>query len=145
MPEAIMIHVPENFFGHGHNAKMIIPYETWANEREKAFRRFYESMGAKSGHDDYSCFYHFISSCPGPEVEKNIQYIYICFRGQVQYKALLVNFMRNAIVDLPTYQHLTPRNWCVTTGPVVKPAEPILLKDVWKGARQGFRYTKELF
>lgn len=152
IPEAIMLHVPENFFGHGYDEAGFanagydeaykVSYETYSNQREQVFRRFYESMG-NGGDED--CFYHFISTCPAKELADGIMHVYVCFRGKVQYKAILVKFMVNEIVDLPTYKHLTPRNWCITTGPVEKPPEDILLKDVWKGARQGFRYTKNIF
>ena len=124
---AIMINVLDAFFKHDGKIK---------GDREEAFRRFYESMGELPGVNDDSCFYHFISTVPTLEV----QYVYVCFKGKIQYKALLVQFLKNQPVMLPTYQHPMPRNWCITTGPVVK--APFELTQ--KGFR-GFRYCKELF
>lgn len=138
MPEAIMIHVPEAFFKHKNGEG----FGETDSDREEAFRRFYETMHKRS---DETCFYHFISSCPATDIAEHITHIYVCFKGKVQYKAILVKFMRNQPVHDGDYHHPEPRDWCVTTGPVEKPKEDILLSDVWKGARQGFRYTKELF
>lgn len=136
IPEAIMIHVPEAFFDHKNEEG----FGSSDIEREELFRRFYETMEERD-----SCFYHFISTCPSHDIAEHITHIYVCFKGKVQYKAILVKFMRNEPVYDGDYHHPEPRNWCVTTGPVIKPAEDILLKDVWKGARQGFRYTKDIF
>lgn len=127
IPDAILINVPDAFFKHEGKIK---------GDREQAFRRYYETMGSLPGLDDDACFYHFISSIPTIEV----QWVYVCFRGYVQYKAILVKFMRNEPVMLATYQHPRPRNWCVTTGPVIKAPEQISMKGF-----RGFKYTKELF
>ena len=126
LPDSIMINVPEAFFQH--QGKIV-------GDREAAFRRFYELMGTSEMPED-SAFYHFISSIPTLE----ILHVFVCFKGFVQYKAILVEFLRNEPVMLADYQHPEPRNWCVTTGPVIKAPEGI----VQKGFR-GFRYCKDLF
>jgi hypothetical protein len=125
-PEAIMINVPEAFFKH--KGKIV-------GDREKHFRAFYEAMGTSKLPEE-SCFYHFISTVPTHQV--NI--VFVCFRGFVQYKAIIVEFLKNKPVMLADYQHPKPRNWAVTTGPVVKAPEGM----VQKGFR-GFRYCKKLF
>ena len=122
IPDAIMINVPEAFFKH--QGKIV-------GDREEAFRRLYETMGQRGGDD---CFYHFISSVPTVE---DIMHVYVCFKGFIQYKAILVKFMKAEAVDLPSYQH-PARDWCVTTGPVVKPKEPVPQKGF-----RGFRYCRE--
>lgn len=127
IPEAILINVPDAFFNHKGKIE---------GDREIAFRKFYEQMGKSDNSED--CFYHFISSIPTVE---QIQYVYVCFKGYVQYRAILVQFLRNQPVMLPGYQHPEPRNWCVTTGPVIKALEN---NFPMKGFR-GFKYTKQLF
>lgn len=124
-PYAIMINVPEAFFKHNGKIK---------GDREEAFRRFYENMGHAAFEHD--CFYHFISSIPKHEV----QFVYVCFRGYVQYKALLVQFLKNQPVNLPGYSH-PARDWCVTTGPVVKAPKG----EFPQKGFQGFRYSEQLF
>ncbi len=120
-----MINVPIAFFEH--EGKIV-------GDRELAFRAHYESMGAEVNPD--GTFYHFISSIPTHEIER----IYICFKGMVQYKAFIVEFLRNQPVMLHDYQHPEPRNWVVTTGPVEKAPAGM----VQKGFR-GFRYCDKLF
>jgi len=127
IPEAIMINVPNAFFEH--DGKIV-------GDRELAFRRYYEWMGTARDKEGEGSFYHFISSVPAVET---ITTVYVCFKGYVQYKAILVKFMKNEPVDLPDYKH-PARDWCVTTGPVVKAPEGM----VKKGFR-GFQYTRELF
>lgn len=125
-PAGIMINVPEAFFKH--KGKM-------EGDREEGFRRFYESMGRPGDFED-DCFYHFISSVP---TFTDFTEVYVCFRGFIQYKAILVKFLKNQPVELPGYSHPAPRDWCITTGPVVKaPAGEFPQKGF-----QGFRYVKE--
>lgn len=128
IPEHIMINVPEAFFKHDGQIK---------GNREAAFRRFYESMG-KPGDFENSCFYHFISSVPTIQVG----HVYVCFKGFVQYKAIVVQFLKNQPVHLQeeNYHHPESRDWCITTGPVIKAPEGLVQKGF-----QGFRYCKELF
>lgn len=121
-PAAILTNVPKAYFHDGGAPVM----------KEAAFRRFYESMG----YDNESCFYHFISGVPVHPV----QHVYICFGGFVQYKAIVVEFLKNQPISLPNFDHPFPRNWMITTGPVVK-APPGMVQ---RGFR-GFRYTKHLF
>ena len=83
-----------------------------------------------------TCFYHFISTIPVHEVTT----VYVCFKGRVQYKAIVVQFLRMQSVMLDDYQHPEPRNWVVTTGPVVKAPEGMMQKGF-----RGFRYCGELF
>jgi hypothetical protein len=128
-PEYIMINVPEAFFRH--EGKIM-------GDREMAFRKFYEGMGSDDPIVYGDCFYHFISTIPTHW--KNLIAIYVCFRGFVQYKAIIVDFLKNQPVMLETYQHPDPRNWVITTGPVEK-APPGMIQ---KGFR-GFRYTHKLF
>ncbi len=148
LPEAILINIPESYFLHGFNMPSYFQapnnYKRYKKEREQhkarreaAFRRFYETMHKRS---DQDCFYHFISSCPAEEIAKNIQFVYVCFQGFVQYKALLVEFRRNQAIDEPNYKHPEPRDWCITTGPVVKAPEGFAQQGF-----RGFRYTKDLF
>lgn len=126
IPDSILINVPNAFFLH--EGKI-------TGDREAAFRRFYEAMGTAELSSD-AAFYHFMGAIPTIE----IQHIFVCFKGLVQYKAILVEFLRNQPVMLHDYQHPEPRNWCVTTGPVIKAPFEITQKGF-----QGFRYTKELF
>lgn len=116
-PDAIMINVPEGFFRD-------------TQYREESFRRYYESMG-KPGNED-GCFYHWISTIPVQDVTT----VYVCFRGKVQYKAFLVEKIKNGR-PRPEWEQ---RNWIVTTGPVEKP--PV---DIPQRGFRGFRYTKNLF
>jgi hypothetical protein len=125
-PEAIMINVPDAFFKHDGKIK---------GDREEHFRRFYECMGTGELPED-SCFYHFISTVPVHEVTT----VFVCFKGHIQYKAIVVQFLKKQPVMLKDYQHPEPRNWCVTTGPVVKAPEGMLQKGF-----RGFRYCKMLF
>lgn len=116
IPDSIMINVPENFFVHNYSLACPIDKKKWMDRREQAFRHHYEAMGVGEINED-SCFYHFISSVP---VLDELLYVYVCFRGFIQYRAILVQFLKNQPVMLPTYQHPEPRDWCITTGPVVK-------------------------
>jgi hypothetical protein len=139
LPEAIMINIPTGYFNHLYDElDTTKTLSEWQNLREKAFRHFYESMGSQIEPD--RCFYHFISTCPSADIEPHITSVYVCFRGFVQYKAILVKFMRNQPVMLPDYKHPEPRNWCVTTGPVIKAPSEISIKGF-----RGFRYTEHLF
>lgn len=113
-PEAIMINVPESFIKeHG----------------QAAFRRMYERLG--DDHED-DCFYHFISTIPKHEVT----HAFICFLGKVQYKAIVVEYLKNGTpdVDMPT------RNYLVVTGPMIEPPFEIPQRGF-----RGFRYCKMLF
>ncbi len=144
VPDAIMINIPLGFFTHGYDAAT----EKLKNEanrttelqhratRETMFRRFYEQMGNYTSHSENDCFYHFIGTVPVHPVTT----VFVCFNGFVQYKAIIVEFLRNQPVMLPTYQHPEPRNWMITTGPVVKAPHDIPQKGF-----RGFRYTKMLF
>lgn len=118
-PEAIMINVPESFFlqrGEG---------------TEEIFRRYYESMGQPG--NEGGCFYHWISTCPKHDVTT----VYVCFRGKVQYKAILVDRLKNK----SPFEGWEQRDYVVTTGPVVKPPEEIIQRGF-----RGFRYLyKHLF
>jgi hypothetical protein len=127
IPEAIMINVPEGFFKHDGKIE---------GDREEYFRRYYESMGTPQ--NEAGCFYHFISTIPTHH--KNITTIFICFKGKVQYKAIIVEFLKNKPVMLEDYEHPEPRNWVVTTGPVVKPT-----KDIPQKGFRGFRYCPMFF
>jgi hypothetical protein len=124
-PEAIMINVPEAFFAHDGKIK---------GDREQHFRAYYELMGSQLCQG--TTFYHFISTIPKHEVTT----VFVCFKGRVQYRAVLVEFLRNKPVMLVDYKHPEPRNWCVTTGPVVKAPEIIEQKGF-----RGFRYCKMIF
>lgn len=121
-----MINVPEAFFSHKGKIQ---------GDREKHFREFYESMGTDRLPSD-SCFYHFISTIPVHEVLT----AFVCFKGFVQYRAIIVKFLKMEPVFLPSYEHPEPRNWMVTTGPVIKAPTPIPMKGF-----RGFRYTNNLF
>jgi hypothetical protein len=143
--DSIMIHVPEAYFGHEFElVSSMRSYEQHKTNREHMFRRFYEQMGTVEEAEE-SCFYHFITKVPASPQCDLITTVYVCFLGKVQYKSILVKFIKNEPVMLPNYQHPEPRDWCVTTGPVQKPPHDILLSDVWKGMRQGFRYTHKIF
>lgn len=113
IPEAIMIHVPNSFF---------------MERSERAFRNYYEHMHLhKSG-----CFYHFISTVPVHEVTT----CYVCFHGKIQYKAVVVEYLRNT-KPFPDFEQ---RNWLVLTGPVEKPPHEIPMRGF-----RGFRYTQHLW
>ena len=128
-PEAIMINVPNAFFEE--KKQPILNWEA----KEKAFRIFYETMGMP-GNNEHGCFYHFISTVPVHRVTS----VYVCFKGKVQYKAVVVEYLRNQAVMLDGYEHPEPRNWVVTTGPVIKAPEGMIQKGF-----RGFRYCKNLF
>jgi hypothetical protein len=137
-----MINVPEAFFKHDFEEANLHKNEAnkwkikdWMEAREDMFRRFYETMGSRAEDD---CFYHFISSVPTHS--KDITHVFVCFRGFVQYKAIVVEFLKDKAVMLPSYEHPTPRDWVITTGPVVKAPAGM----VQKGFR-GFRYCDMLF
>jgi hypothetical protein len=115
-PEAIMINIPEAFF---------------KEKSEDAFRRYYEGMGHPGGLQD-ATFYHWISTVP----KHNVTHVYVCFKGRVQYKAILVEKIKN---ESP-FDGWEQRDYVVTTGPVIK--APVEM--VQRGFR-GFRYTKHLF
>ena len=121
-----MIHVPEAFFRH---------VGAIEDDREQALHRFYSNMG-KPGPNEFSCFYHFAGALPVHQV----QHVYVCWRGLVQYKAIIVELLHHQPVMLPDYQHPEPRNWIVTTGPVEQPPHPIPQKGF-----RGFRYTQHLW
>lgn len=125
-PEAIMINVPESFFSDKSRGPAV----------EHHFRMYYESM--EGGLETALCFYHFISCVPVHA--KNILHVYVCFRGFVRYRAIVVEFLKNQPVHVGTYHHDEPRDWVVTTGPVVKAPQGM----VQKGFR-GFRYCDKLF
>lgn len=115
-PEYILINVPANFF---------------KDNKEEAFRRFYESMGKR---DPNACFYHWISTIPVHK--KNLQGVYVCFAGKVQYRAILVDFIKNG----EPFEGWGIRNWMILTGPVVKAPENVIQMGF-----RGFRYCKQLF
>lgn len=119
-PEAIMINVPREFF---------------KRYTVKQFMKYYESMGQEGL--ESACFYHFISSIP---VSQDLSDIYICFLGRVVYKAKIVTFLKNESVTYDSGQVVGPRNWVVTTGPVVKPP-----KKISQEGFRGFRYCNQLF
>ncbi len=121
IPEAIMIHMPEDYFRESGYPEL----------KTALFRRFYEAMGTAEGEDD-RCFYHFIGHIPRHEVSR----VYVCFHGFVQYKAIIVQFLRDSIG--PGSQ--VPRNFIVTTGPVEKAPEGMIQKGF-----RGFRYSNHLF
>lgn len=127
VPEHIMINVPIAFFCE--------ESERRSAEKMQSFQRYYEMMG--KGIFENDCFYHFISRVPTLDT---ITHVYVCFDGFVQYKAILVQFLKNQPVMLHDYRHPEPRDWCITTGPIVKP--PFEIKQQ---GFQGFRYCKELF
>jgi hypothetical protein len=116
-PEALMIHMPEDYFNDGVN-------------KEELLRRYYETMGY--GNHEADCFYHFISSIPVHDVT----HVFVCFKGHVQYKAILVDKLRNQ----RPYPDWECRHYLVTTGPVIKAPEGM----VQRGFR-GFRYCRMLF
>lgn len=123
--DAIMIHMPNAFFKE----------EGYPRLKMASFRRFYETMGTADGDDD-RCFHHFIGQIPRQPVSR----VFVCFHGFVQYRAFVVEFIRNKPLILPGYSHPRPRNWMVTTGPVEKAPEGMIQKGF-----RGFRYTKNLF
>lgn len=125
IPEAIMIHMPEDYFREG----------GYPERKLQLFRRFYETMGTGSGEDE-RCFYHFIGHIPRHPINR----AFICFRGMVQYKAIIVEFLQNKPIKIPGYEHPRPRNWMVTTGPVERAPEGLIQPGF-----RGFRYTKNLF
>jgi len=118
IPPAIMINVPEVFI---------------KEKGERVFRRVYERMGMPGFEEE--CFYHFISNVPVHKVCS----AFVCFLGCIQYKVIVVDYLRNQPINLPGYQH-PARDWLVVTGPVI--AAPAGMMQ--KGFR-GFRYTQNLF
>ena len=131
IPESIMINVPYDYFCPDYFTRYNI--EKVRRDKELAFRRFYETMHTRED----ACFYHLISVVPAVDT---ITTVYVCFKGFVQYKAILVKFLKKEVFNLPGFHNECPRNWCVTTGPVVKAPEPIEQRGF-----RGFRYTQELF
>jgi len=117
LQDAIMINVPAAFF----KEKMTL----------LTFCRFYKEMNK---HEDYH-FYHFIATIPRAQVCD----IYICAHGRVVLKAKIVEFLRNEVVEFEDGPH-GPRNWVITTGPVVFAPHRIEQKGF-----RGFRYTQQLF
>lgn len=123
-PEAIMINVPAVFFRN----------EGCPIRKMIHFCRYYEAMG--SGHYENAVFCHFISSIPRHQVD----HVYICFAGRVVYRAILVEFQAKTRQPIPELEYPYPKNFCITTGPVIKAP----FKIIQRGFR-GFRYTKNLF
>lgn len=135
IPEAIMINVPETFFidkGKYHPVFSKSDYEAglyW-------FKQHYETMGTELNPE--GLFYHFISSVPVHQ--RYMTHVYICFGGLVQYKAIVVEFIKQSNCADRGFRNYPVRDWVVTTGPVIKAPEGM----VQKGFR-GFRYCKNLF
>lgn len=117
-PEAIMINVPESFFEE--------------KISQEGFERFYHSMNEREG----SCFHHFIATIPVHEVI----HVYVCYRGQVRFRANIAQFIRNGVPDIDDEELMIPRNWVTTCAPVV--AAPKVI--VQRGFR-GFRYCEKFF
>lgn len=135
IPHAIMINVPEAYFRDG----------GFPEKKEAAFRRYYETMGRQGREDE--CFHHWISGIPVHE--KNILEAFVCFRGAIQYKARVVEFRRNHTERFRVWDDVHecyaiyidgPRNWVITTGPVIPAPEFIPQKGF-----RGFRYVETIF
>jgi hypothetical protein len=128
-PEALLTNVPVSFFEDNNNqwspamplAKRMILFRDWYVQQTDS---------------DLPIFYHFISGKP----KQDVPVVFICWGGRVQVKCAIVDILVNQPLILPTYQHLQPRNWLVTGGPVI--AAPDIIAQ--PGFR-GFRYTKMLF
>lgn len=114
-PVAIMINIPEAFF---------------KDHDEMSFRRFYQAMGREPFENAH--FNHFISCIPKMEV----QHAYVCFKGKVQYKAIVVQYIKDGIPQGLPYAER--RDWLVLTGPVVKAPENIEQRGF-----RGFQYVYE--
>jgi len=97
-PESIMINVPTTFFEEkGNSMKHWMPALKDMTDYEAGlawFRSGYETMGLGNV-DSWECFYHFISCCPIHEVT----HVFVCFAGEVQYKAIVVEYIKNSVLE----------------------------------------------
>ena len=117
-PAALMINVPVSHF---------IDTDDKYCQR---FRNYYESM--RNHLNPNGTFYHWISGIP----VHTCTHVFVCFCGKVRYKAIVVEYIRNA----SPFEGWEKRNYLHVTGPVV--IAPPGLKQ--KGFR-GFRYSPILF
>lgn len=112
--------------------------EAWFDDFEDGEDAFWRAMKHTDESDDY-IWNQTISSIPKHEV----QYVYIVFKGKVQVRLSVIDFLRNHsmsyqrsgfIADFPN------KNWVRLTGPVVKAPSDFLMRGF-----QGFRYTSFIF
>lgn len=127
-PAGIMTNVPLAFFADNTNR--------WPAHATTPGRRmiFYRDWYLSQTNTNDIIFYHFISIVPVHDIVD----VVICFGGKMQLKCKCT-FLKNEPLMLQTYNHPEPRNWMITTGPVIQAPRGQLIRGF-----RGFRYLKQI-